>query len=156
MADTLWASVVALISVVVTGASSGFSAWDKSRLELNLAQVKSESEIALKAQDKYWSARVGICDQVTEAAKNIAQTYAEFRSNPSIESASKNDANLWVAATFLNDERMNKFLVTFEKGPSEGDTDRFKLTNDLVDITMPGLVEAARDCRREIAKVVQR
>lgn len=65
---------VAIVSVIMTAATAIYSTWDKSRMEIRLAEVKASYEIQKDEASRSWNERKERCNLIIDAARKLAQS----------------------------------------------------------------------------------
>lgn len=142
---------VAIVSVIMTAATAIYSAWDKSRMEVKLAEVKAKYEIQKDEVSRSWDERKERCNLIIDAARKLAQSQGKVYRELNLDHRADLEESLWGAATILSNQNQKIFLTEYKNGPGKDDVGGYAYREKLISITLQGLAIDGQKCFQELA-----
>ncbi|EMK6932730.1 hypothetical protein AB3D14_004581 [Vibrio alginolyticus] len=143
-----WPHVVTLVSVIAATGSGIFTTWSNNNLKVEMENLKNTYLESSTKTSMEFESKKERCKSITLIAQNIAKTQTDVTLNLKVEKKHEVDANLWAAATYLNEKDKKEFLERYSQGASADDEFHYKLREDLVHIALKGLVLGSQECSR--------
>lgn len=142
---------VAIVSVIMTAATAIYSTWDKSRMEIRLAEVKASYEIQKDEASRSWNERKERCNLIIDAARKLAQSQGKVYRELNLDHRADLEESLWGAATILSTQNQKIFLTEYQKGPAKNDDGGYEYRAKLTSITLQSLAIDGQKCFQELA-----
>lgn len=151
--NSMWPSIIAIVSILTTGATSLYSTHENSNAQEKIKMIEAKIELEKintntiqQNKEQIYESKKNECEQLRSAAKSLAfsvgKVYREFDAHKQAEI----DSNIWAATTLLSAKHQKEFLEMYYQGPKEQDKDQKAFIWNLASITLKNIMFESQKC----------